>query len=117
MVPFVGPSFCGQVLTTFSGMAAFIVEGFSLKRPDPLEKETTHQCPLCNKLKKLKGMQDHVGHHILSRLCGMEEDSLIKPVCIYFYGPRPILTCVKGWREPMWFLWWRPMHYDSHGHR
>ena len=82
---------------TFSGMAAFIVEGFSLKRPDPLEKETTHQCPLCNKPKKLKGMQDHVGHHILSRLCGMEEDSLIKPVCIYFYGPHPILTCIKGW--------------------
>lgn len=69
------------MLTRSSGTAAFVVEDFVLDAPDP-DKDTRHQCPLCNSVKKLKDMRDHVGRHVLLDSRGVEECDLLKPVSL-----------------------------------
>lgn len=63
----------------FLGAATFVVEDFKPDAPDP-DKEMKQQCPLCNELRKLKEMRDHVGHHILLHSRGGEDARLLKTV-------------------------------------
>ena len=79
-----------RALTMSLGTPAFVIEDFKPDMPDTdPEKETKQQCPLCNEPKKLKGMRDHVGCHILLSLCGVEEDSLLRPVSLPRLQPIP----------------------------